>query len=68
MPVLMFRCLPGGGQVSKCTKIRIDPIAGLSEREKERLLAAGVERERLKVLKEAAISASDARKLAQKGD
>lgn len=67
MPVLMFRCLPGGGkQVSKCTKIRIDPIAGLSEREEERLLAAGVERERLKVLKEAAISASDARKLAQK--
>lgn len=59
--------MPGGWrQVSKCTKIRVEPITGLSEREEERLLAAGVEEERVKALKEAGMSAGDARKLAQK--
>lgn len=53
-------------QVSKCTKIRKEPIAGLSEREEGRLLAAGMEEEKIKELREVGMSAAEARKLAQK--
>lgn len=59
---------PSGGwkQISKCTKIRVDPPSGLNDREEERLLAAGVELARVTALKEAGMTAGDARKLAQK--
>lgn len=52
--------------MSKCTKIRKEPIAGLSEREEGRLLAAGMEEEKIKELREVGMSAAEARKLAQK--
>lgn len=48
------------------TKIEVAPAGAISEKDAQRLLSSGMEREKVEALREAGMSATDARKLAQK--
>ena len=52
--------------VTHSTKIEVAPAGAISEKDAQRLLNSGMEREKVEALKEAGMSATDARKLAQK--
>ena len=52
--------------VTHSTKIEVAPGGAISEKDAQRLLNSGMEREKVEALKEAGMSATDARKLAQK--
>ncbi len=52
--------------VSHSTRIEVAPAGAISEKDAQRLLSSGMEPEKVEVLKEAGMSATEARKLAQK--
>ena len=52
--------------VTHSTKIEVAPAGAISEKDAQRLLSSGMEPEKVEALKEAGMSATDARKLAQR--
>lgn len=52
--------------ITHSTKIEVAPAGAISEKDAQRLLNSGMEREKVEALKESGMSATDARKLAQK--
>lgn len=52
--------------VTHSTKIEIAPAGPISDKDAQRLLGSGMEKEKVEALREAGMSANDARKLAQK--
>ncbi|WP_455564564.1 tyrosine-type recombinase/integrase [Akkermansia massiliensis] len=52
--------------VTHSTKIEVAPAGSISEKDAQRLLSSGMEKEKVEALREAGMSANDARKLAQK--
>lgn len=52
--------------ITHSTKIEVAPAGAISEKDAQRLLNSGMEREKVEALKESGMSATDARKLAQR--